>query len=133
MVKYEIIPPSEFKRVYSETIDEEKKLSIIADMCRANALLSVKRAGSGHLGSSFSAMDIVVQLYYREMNTVRVGIESPHRDIYFSSKGHDVPGLYSVLYSLGLLPETKLLKLRRMGGIDGHPDICTPGIDSALP
>src|SRR5262245_59005285 len=99
-------------------------------MCRANALVAVKRAGSGHLGSSFSAMDIVVHLFFRELNTARVGFESADRDVYFSSKGHDVPGLYAVLHALGVIPPERLLKLRRLGGLDGHPDVGVPGIEA---
>jgi len=90
----------------------------------------VKRAGSGHLGSSFSAMDIVTYLYYSRLNTVRVGLNHPDRDVYFSSKGHDVPGLYSVLFSLGILPQEKIMSLRRLGGLDGHPDVKTVGIEA---
>ena len=129
-MNFELIPFEEFKRVRESTIDRIPRLAIIADMCRANALMAVKRAGSGHLGSSFSAMDIVVWLYYEEMNTARLGVEHPDRDIYFSSKGHDVPGLYSVLFSLGILPEEKILKLRRLGGLDGHPDVGVRGIEA---
>jgi transketolase len=130
MVTLKLIPTDEFQRVWSSGIDKYDKLALIADMCRANTLATVKRAGSGHLGSSLSAMDIVVWLYYEEMNTTQVGFDSPDRDIYFSSKGHDVPGLYAVLYSLGVLSEEKFLKLRRLGGLDGHPDIGTRGIES---
>lgn len=130
MVKITLIPVEEFQRVRKAPIDKYDKLALIADMCRANALSAVKRAGSGHLGSSFSAMDIVVWLYYEEMNTLDVGLDSPKRDIYFSSKGHDVPGLYSVLFSLGVLPEEKLLKLRRFGGLDGHPDVGVRGVEA---
>ncbi|HSB01873.1 MAG TPA: 1-deoxy-D-xylulose-5-phosphate synthase N-terminal domain-containing protein, partial [Anaerolineales bacterium] len=125
-----LIPLEEFKRIYNTPLDKYEKLAVIADMCRANTLTAVKKAGSGHLGSSFSAMDIVVWLYYEEMNTAQVGFNSADRDIYFSSKGHDVPGLYATLHSLGLLPEEKLLKLRRLGGLDGHPDVGTAGIES---
>ena len=75
-------------------------------------------------------MDIVVWLYYQRMNTIALGYEDPNRDIYFSSKGHDVPGLYAVLFSLGVLPAEKLLKLRRLGGLDGHPDIGVPGVEA---
>jgi transketolase len=128
-MKLNIIPKSEFDRVQVVS-NEYSKLNLIADMCRANALTAVKKAGSGHLGSSFSAMDIVVHLYYREMNIHSLGLDSPDRDIYFSSKGHDAPGLYAVLYSLGLLPEEKLLKLRRFGGLDGHPDIGIHGVEA---
>jgi transketolase len=75
-------------------------------------------------------MDVVVHLFYRELNTVEVGFDDPERDIYFSSKGHDVPGQYAVLHALGMLPAEKLLKLRRLGGLDGHPDVGVPGIEA---
>ena len=73
-------------------------LTLLADMCRLNTLVAVKRAGSGHIGSSFSAMDVVVHLLYEELDTAELGFDHPDRDIYFSSKGHDVPGLYAVLH-----------------------------------
>lgn len=130
MIELKLIPVEEFRRIETASAPETSKLSLIADMCRANALTVVKKAGSGHLGSSFSAMDIVVWLYYRGMNTRESGLNHPGRDIYFSSKGHDVPGLYSVLYSLGFIPEDRFLKLRRRGGLDGHPDIRVPGIEA---
>lgn len=130
MADISLIPVEEFERVRAAQITEATRLGLIADMCRANALAAVKQAGSGHLGSSFSAMDIVVRLYYGEMNVAALGIESPDRDIYFSSKGHDVPGLYAVLFSLGLLPKEKFLKLRRFGGLDGHPDIGCAGVEA---
>ncbi len=130
MVAIRLIPFEEFQRVRNAQMDKYKKLAILADMNRANTLAAVKRAGSGHLGSSFSAMDIITWLYYEEMNTLKVGFDSPERDIYFSSKGHDVPGLYATMYSLGILPEEKLLRLRRLGGLDGHPDSNIPGIEA---
>ena len=130
MIAIKIIPYEEFQRVQNAPLDKYKKLALIADMNRANTLAEVKRAGSGHLGSSFSAMDIVTWLYYQEMNVLKVGFDSPERDIYFSSKGHDVPGLYATMYSLGALPEEKLLKLRRLGGLDGHPDLNIPGVEA---
>ena len=130
MPEIRIIPQPEFERVRRAQADGRRKLALIADMCRANALASVKLAGSGHLGSSFSSLDIVTALYYAEMNLLEQGVQSPDRDIYFSSKGHDAPGLYAVLYSLGLLPEDQLLRLRRLGGTCGHPDVSTPGVEA---
>ncbi|MGH7504752.1 MAG: transketolase C-terminal domain-containing protein, partial [Longimicrobiales bacterium] len=97
---------------------------------RYNTLAAVKRAGSGHLGSSFSAMDLVVWLYLEELNTAALGEHHPDRDVYFSSKGHDVPGLYAVLAAVGILPEDRLLSLRRLGGLDGHPEVHIPGIEA---
>ncbi|HZQ05145.1 MAG TPA: transketolase C-terminal domain-containing protein [Anaerolineae bacterium] len=124
------IPQSEFNRVNQAGVDENRRLALLADMCRLNALATVKRAGSGHLGSSFSSLDIVTWLYFHEMNTASVGISNPNRDIYFSSKGHDVPGLYAVLYALGILPEDQFLNLRRIAGTPGHPAVGTPGVEA---
>jgi transketolase len=130
MTRLFLIPRNEFERVGLAPLPDFARLEIIADMARANALTAVKRAGSGHLGSSLSAMDLVVWLYFHEMNTRRVGWDSPARDIYFSSKGHDVPGLYAVLFALGVIPQERFLKLRRFGGLDGHPDVGVPGIEA---
>jgi len=130
MVHISLIPVEEFQRIGNTVDDKYQKLALTADMCRANTLATVKRAGSGHMGSSFSAMDIVTLLYYSEMNTVDMGFEHQDRDIYFSSKGHDVPGLYAILYSLNILPREQFLKLRRLGGTCGHPDVSITGIEA---
>jgi transketolase len=130
MLELSLIPRHVFRRIRSAPIESHIRLALIADMCRANTLMTVKRAGSGHLGSSFSSLDIVTFLYYSEMNTSTSDPNHPDRDIYFSSKGHDVPGLYAVLYSLGILPEGQFLKLRRLGGTCGHPDVRIPGIEA---
>jgi transketolase len=126
----ELIPRSEFERVSAGADEREARLALLADMCRLNALVAVKRAGSGHLGSSFSSLDVVSHLLWQELNTAKLGWEHPDRDIYFSSKGHDVPGLYAALYALGVIPRERLLKLRRLGGLDGHPDVGVPGIEA---
>lgn len=125
-----LIPKAEFDRVRQADRDRDLVLAALADMCRLNALTAVKRAGSGHLGSSFSAMDLVVHLLYEELNTAALGFDHPDRDIYFSSKGHDCPGLYAVLHSLGVIDDGRLARLRRLGGLDGHPDVGVPGIEA---
>ena len=53
MVEIKLIPQKEFERVHSADLNKHNKLELLGDMCRANALATVKRAGSGHLGSSF--------------------------------------------------------------------------------
>jgi transketolase len=130
MIEIRLIPNKEFKRVRAADIDKYTKLHLLADMCRANAIATVKRAGSGHLGSSFSSLDIVTTLYFTEMNIAEVGISHPDRDIYFSSKGHDAPGHYAVLYAMGLVSEEQFINLRRHGGTHGHPDVSIPGIEA---
>ncbi|UCH66500.1 MAG: 1-deoxy-D-xylulose-5-phosphate synthase [Ignavibacterium sp.] len=128
---YNLINKTEFDRVRTFEGTWTTKMQLFADMCRYNTLVAVKKAGSGHLGSSLSAMDITTYLYLNELNVFKVGFESEDRDIYFSSKGHDVPGLYSIFYALGITPEEKLLGLRRLNGLDGHPEVRQPGIEAS--
>jgi transketolase len=130
MIEIKLIPQKEFERVHSADLNKHNKLELLGDMCRANALATVKRAGSGHLGSSFSCLDIVTFLYYAHMNTVELGVSHQDRDIYFSSKGHDAPGHYAVLYSLGIISQQQFVNLRRLGGTHGHPDVHIPGIEA---
>jgi transketolase len=50
-------------------------------------------------------------------------------DRYFSSKGHDAPGLYAVLTALGRLDFELIHQLRRLDGLPGHPDVAaTPEV-----
>ena len=130
MLQIELISEAEFQRVRNAKIDKYSRLALLSDMCTANTLATVKRAGSGHLGSSFSSLDIVTYLYHYEMNVAELGVDHPDRDIYFSSKGHDAPGHYAVLHSLGLLAEERFELLRRLNGTHGHPDVSIPGMEA---
>ena len=60
------------------------KAELFAQMARFNALYMIARAGSGHLGSSFSSLDIVTWLYLNVLQP---------EDRYYSSKGHKNPTL----------------------------------------
>jgi transketolase len=100
-------------------IAREERAAIFADMCRLNALYMIARAGSGHIGSSFSSLDIVSWLLLEELQ---------QEDVYFSSKGHDAPGYYAALVGMGKLDPQLQHKLRKIDGLPGHPDIGTPGI-----
>ncbi len=130
MSRLALIPKTDFDRVRNAAGSPDARLALLGDMCRLNALVAVKRAGSGHLGSTFSALDIVVHLLYEELNVAELGFDDPDRDVFFSSKGHDVPGLYAALYGLGVIPRDRLVRLRRLGGLDGHPDVGVPGIEA---
>ena len=130
MSELALVAKADFDRIRAADLTPNDRLALVADCCRLNALVAVKRAGSGHLGSTFSAMDAVAFLLFEELNTERVGWDDPDRDVYFSSKGHDVPGLYAALYALGVIPRERLLRLRRLGGLDGHPDVGVPGIEA---
>ncbi len=113
------VAPDEFARIRSLAMPSVARARLFADMARLNTLYMIARAGSGHIGSSFSSMDIVSWLHLEEM---RDG------DVYFSSKGHDAPGLYAVLTALGRLPADLMHRFRKLGGLPGHPDVGTPGM-----
>lgn len=113
------LPYKEFERIRSLNSKAEIKAEIFSDMCRLNALYMIARAGSGHIGSSFSSLDIFTWLLLEELN---------QEDVFFSSKGHDAPGYYSALIGLGRLDFDLLHKLRKIDGLPGHPDVGTPGI-----
>ena len=86
----------------------------------------IMQAGSGHIGTSFSSMDLITWLWTEEL--VKPNSGEPGADTYFSSKGHDAPALYSLLIALGKLDFDLLHRLRRLGGLPGHPDVGTPFI-----
>lgn len=119
------VPQRTFDRVRRSAAPAAVKTSLFADLCRINALYMVARAGSGHLGSSFSSLDLVSWIALNELDPV-----APNRagDLYFSSKGHDVPGLYAALTATGALPPEAIHGLRQFAGLPGHPDVGTPGI-----
>ena len=48
------IPYEEFERIMAAPAERFDKLQVISDMCRVNTLSAIKKAGSGHIGSSFS-------------------------------------------------------------------------------
>ena len=126
--KFFFITKSEINKILIAKLKKIEKAKIISLICRLNTLSMIKRAGSGHLGTSMSAIDIMVwiKFFLQKKNK----LNDLNRDIFFSSKGHDAPALYSVLYGLGIISLKKILNLRRINGLEGHPDIATPGIEA---
>jgi transketolase len=118
--------PETIAAVRSATSDPIERAALLADVCRLNCLYMIMQAGSGHIGSSFSSMDLITWLWTEEL--VKPNSGAAGADTYFSSKGHDAPALYSLLIALGKLDVSLLHRLRRLGGLPGHPDIDTPFI-----
>lgn len=116
------VPRTECRRMLDFTNDRYLAVATFADACRLNTLSMIVEAGSGHIGSSFSSLDIVAWLHVAEMSK-RATTANEDGDIYFSSKGHDAPGLYAVLIALGVIDQEMHHKLRKLGGLPGHPDI----------
>ena len=122
------VPASEFARVVKANAAPTSKAAAFAALARLNALYMIAGAWSGHIGTSFSSLDIMSWLFLNELRDLDKGADAC--DIFFSSKGHDAPALYSVLIGLGLLPAEKLHQLRRIGGLPGHPHVETPYVQA---
>jgi transketolase len=116
------ISQEEFKRLQSSNASAEDRASLFATMCRINTLYMIAKAGSGHIGTSFSCLDVLSWLYLNEIDS---SIDGQPDNIYFSSKGHDAPAYYSVLTALGKLDFDLIHRLRRLDGLPGHPDVGT--------
>jgi transketolase len=120
------VPLETIARVRREVSDPIARAEILGDMCRINTLYMIMNAGSGHIGSSFSSTDLITWLWTEALVDANSGARGA--DSYFSSKGHDAPALYSLLAALGKLDFGLIHRLRRLGGLPGHPDVDTPFI-----
>ena len=105
---------------------EEKAFHIrkaMLDMCI--------RAGTGHVTSSLSCIDILVALYYGGI--LRVDPRRPdwgERDRFILSKGQASPALYTILADKGFFPEGECGKFAQRGGRFGvHLQHDVPGVE----
>lgn len=58
----------------------------------------------GHIGGDMSVMDILVSLYFKEMNISPENKDDENRDRFILSKGHSVEAYYAVLAAKGFFP-----------------------------
>ena len=122
------VPFKEFQRIRALSLPVVKKTRLFANLCRINTLYMIARAGSGHIGSSFSSIDIMAWLQLNELRTPPEGDSTAPLDIFFSSKGHDAPALYNTWIGMGKLDFELIHQLRRLNGLPGHPDVSTPNV-----
>jgi transketolase len=122
------VPLAQFERLRREPLEPPQRAAIFAALCRINTLYMIARAGSGHIGTSFSSLDIMSWLFLHELKNLDQGKDVA--DIFFSSKGHDAPALYSVLMASGLLDFELIHRLRTLNGLPGHPHVETPFVQA---
>src|SRR5688572_18637631 len=128
-LELQYVPVAEFQRLLMTAgADEVRRTRAFAALARINTLYMIAGAWSGHIGTSFSSLDIMSWVFLNEVRDLKKGPRQA--DIFFSSKGHDAPALYTVLIGLGLLDEEKLHQLRRLHGLPGHPHIETPYVQA---
>jgi transketolase len=106
----------------TDTEDGYAELRGHARSIRERILRAIHHVGSGHAGTSLSAVEIMVSLYYKHLAYRPTQPTWPERDIFILGKGHGAPVLYSTLAELGVIPETEMYTLRRFGSrLQGHP------------
>lgn len=114
-------------------IRDPEKLQEIARRVRVSIVKMIHQASSGHTGGSLSCTDILVCLYFAEMQHYPFRAEWEGRDRFVLSKGHAAPALYAVLKHCGYLTQKDLDRLRQLNSVlQGHPDSrrC-PGVEAS--
>lgn len=91
----------------------------------------ILEGNGGHIGGDMSVIDILITLYFRQMNISPVNQDDPDRDYLIMSKGHCVEALYVVLAKKEFFPIEKVMQeFSRFGSpFIGHPNNKLPGIE----
>ncbi|SKB02577.1 transketolase [Sporosarcina newyorkensis] len=114
-------------------LNEEKLTDLTKRASEARRLIieTVYHAGAGHIGGPMSAVDVLVNLYFNEMNIDPADPHAAERDRFVLSKGHSAIGLYCVLALRGYLPIEELKTFDSLNSrLQAHPDMNTlPGLD----
>lgn len=112
---------------------DHAELREAAQRARLLVLETVTASKAGHIGGPLSAMDILVSLYFSELNVDPTDPDAADRDRFILSKGHSAIGLYSVLALRGFFPVEELRTFDHGNSrLQGHPDmLLTPGIDAS--
>lgn len=101
-----------------------QELALTAAKARLLGLDMVYRAGSGHPGGSFSAMDLLTTLYQNVLRIDPANPRDPARDRFVLSKGHCTPALYPTLALRGYFPLKDLQLFRSIqGSLSGHAEM----------
>lgn len=98
---------------------------------RKNVIDMIVEGKGGHIGGDMSVMDILVELYFEQMNISPENMDDPDRDRFVMSKGHSVEALYAVLAAKGFFPIGQVIKeFSKFGSkFIGHPNNKLPGIE----
>lgn len=108
-----------------------KNLKAFAYELRKDTIDIIMAGGGGHIGGDMSVMEILVDLYFRQMKISAENPEDPDRDYFILSKGHSMEAYYAVLCAKGFLELADVKD--RFSKFDspyiGHPHNTLPGIE----
>ena len=107
-----------------------KEKRLLANRLRQIALRLVYEAQSGHLGGSYSAADILIELLFEQMRYDPKRPDALTNDVLVLDKGHITPGFYAAMHLAGFIPKELLSTFRRVDpnsppgaakALQGHP------------
>lgn len=111
-----------------------KELESIASTLRGRIIETSSRTKTPHLGSCLSCIDMLVALYFNELNINPEQPGDPLRDRFILSKGHGAPALFQTLAERGYYPISDLDHYGEDGSVFAeHPPTpkYLPGIEAA--
>lgn len=113
--------------MYADNIDLQRK----AYELRKNAVDIIMAGRGGHIGGDMSVMEILITLYFKEMNISATLTNDDNRDRFVLSKGHAVEAYYSVLSECGFLDLDDIKKnfMQFNSPYIGHPNNKLNGIE----
>jgi len=126
-----LISPAQLDTVLpGKTIAE---LEGIARKLRFKLIEMSHAAGTPHLGSALSCVDILVAAYWKAVRINPADPTNPLRDRFILSKGHAATALYATLAARGFFPENWLDSFARHGSpLAEQPSPgCAPGVELA--
>ncbi len=102
----------------------------LANEIRSDLIRLHNRTHTSHIGSEFSSIDIMVELYFDIMNIEPKNFQGSDRDYFVLSKGHAAPALYDILCKKGFISKAEFDTY----GTDGtmlseHPNNKIKGVD----
>ncbi|HEY1793220.1 MAG TPA: transketolase [Opitutaceae bacterium] len=91
------------------------------------------QAGTPHLGSALSVIDILAAIYWRAARIDPANARDPARDRVILSKGHAATALYAALAARGFFPEAWLDRFAQPGSplAEQPAPGCAPGVELA--
>lgn len=118
-----------FEKEKFEEVDKEY-FEKLATLARLEILKMTTISGSGHLGGSFSIIDIYLMLWLC-LDVNRENLKDAQKDVIIISNGHTSAALYTALGIHGFFNlDDAIYNYRTNGSIfEGHPDIRLNGIE----
>ena len=114
-----------------EVIVKKSDLKKKSSEIRLLILDAIYKAGKGHIGGSYSIVEILVALFYGGI--LKHDPQNPQwteRDRFILSKGHAGIALYAVLAETGYFDLDELDNLNNGGMLGEHPDHLIPGVEA---